>query len=367
MSQTGRAALFFGPGRQLEIHELPVPRPEPGAVVIRVTRANICGSDLHLWRGDGTLSLAAPGRQIGHEMTGVVHALGPGVDKDWAGAPLAVGDRVAYQYFGPCRRCRPCLRGMAEACLDSVRQMTGDPSAFPYFRGAFGDYFYVAPEMAIFRVPDHVSDTAVSGVNCALAQVVHGLGRVDVGTGDTVVIQGAGGLGLCATAVARARGADRILVIDGIDRRLELARALGADETVDMREFDTADARVRRVRVLTGSNGADVVCELVGYASAIPEGLRMLGVGGRYLEIGTFYSGTTVEIDPGRLVMANTRIEAVAGYTAASLKQAIDFLARHAGRLPLDTIVADYPLDRINDAFRDQARGKVTRASIVMS
>src|SRR5262249_28525965 len=125
-------------------------------------------------------------------------------------------------------------------------------------------------------------------------------------------------------------------------------------------------ARVRGVRALTGSAGADVVCELVGYATAIPEGLRMLGVGGRYLEIGTFYPGTTVEIDPGRLVMANKRIEAVAGYTAASLKQAIDFLSRQAGQLPVDTIVADYPLDRINDAFRDQAAGRVTRASIVM-
>ena len=100
MSTTGRAALFFGPGQPMELTELPVPSPEPGAVVVRVTRANICGSDLHIWRGDGYLgAMARPdGRIIGHEMTGVVHALGVGVTTDWAGTALAEGDRVVMWY-----------------------------------------------------------------------------------------------------------------------------------------------------------------------------------------------------------------------------------------------------------------------------
>ncbi len=370
MGETGRAALFFGPGKPMELRDLSVPDPRPGAVVVRVTRANICGSDLHIWRGDGTLGAAASadGRQIGHEMTGVVHALGDGVSGDWAGQPLAVGDRVVYQYFAPCRRCRPCLRDMTEACVNAFKTvMRLDPTEFPYFGGAYGDYFYLAPEMAVFRVPDAVTDTMVVGVNCALAQVVHGLERVGVGFGDTVAIQGAGGLGLYATAVARERGAHRVIVIDGIDDRLALARAMGADEVVDFREYDTPEARAKRVRALTDGWGADVVCELVGFARAIPEGLRMLAAGGRYLEIGTFYPGTTVEIDPGRLVMGNQRIEAVGAYSAASLHAAVDFLGRNAGRLPLDQVVVDYPLDAINDAFEDQNAGRVTRASIVMA
>ena len=189
---------FFGPGRPMELVELPVPDPEPGAMVVRVTRANVCGSDLHIWRGDGWLGSMAreDGRIIGHEMTGVVHALGAGVSADWSGRPLAEGDRVVYQYFAPCGRCRSCLRGMAAACRHSFGVLRGKPSVFPHFRGAFADYFYVDPKMAVFKVPDRVADTVVAGANCALAQMVHSLERVEVGPGDNVVIQGAGGLGL---------------------------------------------------------------------------------------------------------------------------------------------------------------------------
>ena len=369
MTDTGRAALFFGPNKAMQLVDLPVPDPEPGAMVVRITRANICGSDLHIWRGDGALAGMArdDGRIIGHEMTGTVHALGDGVTADWNGQPLDLGDRVAYQYFAPCQRCRSCLRGMPEACARSFRVMQGKPTVFPHFRGAYADYFYLTPQMAVFRVPENVTDTMVAGVNCALAQVVQGLERVSVGPGDAVVIQGAGGLGVYATAVAKERGAHPVIVIDGIDDRLALATAMGADHIVDMREVDTPDARVARVKELTNGWGADVVCELVGFAGVIPEGLQMLGLGGRFLEIGTFYTGTTTAVDPGTLVTRNIWVEAVASYGASSLHNALQFLARNAGRLPLDQMVVDYPLDQINEAFEDQNAGKVTRASIVMT
>ncbi len=369
MSETGRAALFFGPGKDMTITEFPVPDPEPGAMVVRVTRANICGSDLHIWRGDGWLGAMAreDGRIIGHEMTGVVHSMGEGVVTDWAGQPLAEGDRVVYQYFAPCGKCRSCLRGMTEACSTSFKVLQGKPSVFPHFRGAYADYFYVTPQMAVFKVPDQVTDTMVAGVNCALAQVVMGLDRVDVTMGDTVVIQGAGGLGLYATAVAKERGAEKVIVIDGLADRLELARAMGADEIIDMSEVTSMNDRLTRVKELTGGWGADVVCELVGRAAAISEGLPMLGLGGRYLEIGTFYPGSSLELDPGLLVMKNIRIEAVAAYDANSLQQAVCFLDRHVHDLPLDQVVVDYPLEAINDAFADQDAGKVTRASLVMT
>lgn len=368
MTSTGRAALFYGPGRPFALTELPVPDPEPGAMVVRITRANVCGSDLHIWRGDGLLGLMArdDGRIIGHEMTGVIHALGHGVERDWAGLPLAEGDRVVYQYFAPCGRCRSCLRSMTEACARSFKVLQGKPTVFPHFRGAYADYFYLTPQMAVFKVPERVADTMVAGVNCALAQVVMGLERVHVGLGDRVVIQGAGGLGLYAIAVARDRGAAQIVVIDGIEDRLALARRMGADETVDLRELASPDERIARVRELT-DGGADVVCELVGRADAIAEGLQMVALGGRYLEIGTFYLGSTVAVDPGLLVTRNIRLEAVASYDAGSLQQALAFLDRHVDDLPLDQVLVDYPLEAIDDAFADQDAGRVTRASIVMT
>jgi len=369
MSTQGRAALFFGPGRPMELVELPVPDPEPGAVVVRVTRANVCGSDLHIWRGDGWLGAMArdDGRIIGHEMTGIVHALGEGVTADWAGHPLTEGDRVVYQYFAPCGRCRSCLRGLSAACRHSFAVLRGKPSVFPHFRGAFADYFYVDPKMAIFKVPDEVPDAVVAGSNCALAQMVHSLDRVGVGLGDHVVIQGAGGLGLYGVALAKARGATLVIVVDGVPARLELAARMGADELINLNQLTETDARVARVKELTGGWGADVVCELVGSASVVPEGLRMLGPGGRYLEVGTFYPGTTVDLDPGLLVSGNLRIEAVGSYDAISLGRAVEFLGANLDRLPLDQVLVDFPLEAINEAFVEADAGKVPRASIVMT
>lgn len=106
--------------------------------------------------------------------------------------------------------------------------------------------------------PERVADTMVAGVNCALAQVVMGLERVQVGLGDRVVVQGAGGLGVYATAVARDRGAAQIVVIDGIEDRLALARRMGADETVDLRELASPDERIARVRELADQDAGRV-------------------------------------------------------------------------------------------------------------
>ncbi|HMC80472.1 MAG TPA: zinc-binding dehydrogenase, partial [Acidimicrobiia bacterium] len=263
-------------------------------------------------------------------------------------------------------RCRACLRGMTPACPAALGRMFTDPHQPPHFNGAYADYYLVTPQMSLFKVPDNVTDTMVAGANCALAQVIYGLERIGVGFAETVVIQGAGGLGAYATAVAKERGAHQVIVVDGLDDRLELARAMGADATIDLREHATPEARVTEVRNLTNGWGAEVVCELVGFSQVIPEGLRMLAVGGRYLEIGTFYPGSSIDLDPGRLVAANHRIEAVMLYDAASLAAAVNFLARNAARLPLDHVLVDYPLDQINEAFIDQLSSRSTRASIVM-
>jgi threonine dehydrogenase-like Zn-dependent dehydrogenase len=369
MTDRNRAALFFAPGEPFAIREFPIPAPAAGGLTLRITRSNICGSDLHVWRGDGRLGQAATpeGRVLGHEATGRVHALGDGVTTDWAGTPIAEGDRIAFQYFEPCGRCRNCIRGMSEACTESFKIRSGALDAWPYTRGTFADYLYLHPRQAVFRVPDNVTDTMVVSANCALAQVIMGLERVNVALGDRVVVQGCGGLGLYACAVAKERGAETVIAIDGIDERLWLARRMGADHVIDFRDASDARQRIGIVKELTGGLGADVVAELVGSAGVIDEGLRMLAWGGRYLEIGVFFTGTSFACDPGRLVAQNQRIECVGSYDAASLERAIRFLSRNAGRLPLDDIVADYPLDAINEAFADQASGRVKRASLVMT
>jgi len=156
-------------------------------------------------------------------------------------------------------------------------------------------------------------------------------------------------------------------VIDGIEDRLELAGAFGADELVHMKEYRTPEARVKRVRELTGRKGADVVVEVVGLPEAVSEGLAMLGRGGHYLEIGNISPGKTFQMDPAMLVYTSKTIVAVITYGRDTLKKALDFLSRTRHRYPFDKILSRaYPLEEINQAFEDQDQGLVSRSAIVM-
>jgi len=369
MQTSGRAAIYKGLGQPMEIKEYPVPDPEPGAILVNVTLANVCGSDLHMWRGD--MDLGALGAQLptilGHEMTGTVAKLGSGVLTDSAGQPLAVGDRVVYAYYYSCGRCPACLKGNHAACPMNAFFMFPSNEA-PHFVGAFGEYYYLRPNHTVFKVPDDLSDAMVASVNCALSEVIYGFEKVALSFGETVVIQGAGGLGINACAVAKDMGAQRVIVIDGIPQRLQMAKTFGADETVDINEFKTPQDRITRVRELTGGWGADVVAELVGTPKAVEEGLEMVCNGGRYLEIGNISPlHGTFQADPALLVMASKSIFCVVMYGRDTIKKALDFLSRTKDKYPFDQILScSYSLDQINQAFEEQNQGSVCRASIVM-
>jgi threonine dehydrogenase-like Zn-dependent dehydrogenase len=369
MSSTGKAAVFHGPGRPFELRDLPLPEIEPDGILIRVTVANICGSDLHFWRGDAPLRLPADGWIFGHEMTGRVARLGARVTTDSLGRPLREGDRVAYTYFYPCGRCPACLALEPAACPNKVGRPLG-PSQFPHFHGAFAEYYYLRPGGAIFAVPDTLPDEIVASVNCALSQVLFGLHKAGLRFGQSVVIQGAGGLGVQAAAVARAMGASPVIVVDQLPGRLALARAFGADHTINLKEVPDRKERVALVRTLTGGAGADVACDFVGLPAVIPEGLDMLRAGGTYLEIGTISRGLKVELEPAQLVWGSKHILGVVMYDPWAIPQALDFLVRYRDRFPFDRLISHkFPLAAIDEAFRasewvNRESTSITRAAL---
>jgi threonine dehydrogenase-like Zn-dependent dehydrogenase len=370
---TGRVAVLRAYHGEFELREYPVPDPEPGAILIRLARAGVCGSDLHIWRGEMKEVYGATPADLtfGHEMCGRVERLGAGVATDSAGRPLREGDRVTFAYFFPCGRCPVCLRDEMGSCPRKLKpsRVAGTP---PYFNNAYGDYYYLRPGHFVFRLPDEIPDDLATPVNCALAQVLYGLARAGLRQGDTVAIQGAGGLGLNAVAVARDMGADRVIVLDRIPERLALARAFGADHALSLADHPTPERRVEAVRELTDGFGADVVADFVGYPDVVPEGLRMLRGGGTYLEVGSIAPGNVFSYDATALVRANARLVATSNYSPWALGQAVAFLRRNLGRFPFGRVVSHvFPLERISEAFRqadwqrDGAPG-VSRAAIAM-
>lgn len=368
MPETGLVACFTGVRQPFELREFPVADPQPGQILVKIRLANVCGSDLHAWRGEYDLSRGLPPPyclSIGHEMTGEIAKLGEGVTHDTAGEPLSVGDRIVYQYFCPCGVCKACRRNKTPRCQAGMRYRF-PPTEPPHFNAAYGQYFYVRPGQAVFKVPANVPDDLAGPANCALSQVIDGLDRGRVGIGDTLVIQGAGGLGIMATAVAKERGVSQIIIIDGVASRLELAAEFGADVTLDLNEFKAPEDRIRRVRELTGGEGADAVIELVGLGSVVPEGIAMLGSGGDYLMIGNINQKQRSEIAPAEMVHGGKTLHGLMWYRPESLQKALALLSTRADRYPFHKILArKYPLSEVTQAFLDQDAGKVQRAALL--
>jgi threonine dehydrogenase-like Zn-dependent dehydrogenase len=367
-SRTGRIARFDEPGKPFQIETVPLPEVGPGEILIRVLRANICGSDVHAWHG--TFATRGLGGQLptvlGHEMVGAIEVLGDGVSTDSNGKPLNQGTRVVFPYFYCCHKCRNCLAGRRNACLNLKMAMLGRADEPPYFVGGYGDYYLLPAGAVVYTVPETLSDDIAAGANCALSQVMYGLERVDLQLGEHVVVQGAGALGLYAVAVAKARGAANVIAIDGVPERLELATAFGADSVIDLNEASTPKERAKAVRALTDGQGADVVVEVVGHPSAIDEGLQMLAQFGRYVEIGNINIGKTFEFDPSRFVFTNKTMVGVSLYDPAVLSRALTFLDRYQHELPFDRLAAaSYSLDDINAAFTAADGKRDIRASLI--
>jgi len=365
----GRIARFDSPQEPMVIEMVGLPDVGPGEILVKVARTNICGSDLHAWHG--SFATSGLGGQLptvlGHEMVGSVATLGEGVETDSGGAPLKSGTRVVFPYFFSCHRCRNCLRGRRIACQNLQMAMLGRADRAPFFVGGFADYFLLPAGAVLYSVPASVPDELAAGANCALSQVMYGLERVNQGFDETVVVQGAGALGLYAVAVAKARGARRVIAIDGVAERLELARRFGADAVIDLGEVTEAKQRVKAVRQLTDGQGADVVVEVVGQPQAIDEGLKMVGQFGRYVEIGNINVGRTFEFDPSRFVFGNKTMVGVSLYDPEVLARALSFLERYQDRLPFSELTSQsYTLEDINVAFTAADSRSEVRASIVL-
>src|ERR1700751_2500002 len=197
-----KIALLTAVGGPIELAEFPLTTPAPGTAALKLRMAGICGSDLHIFRGE--LPLFYP-FAMGHEMVCEIAELGEGLTTDATGKPLAVGDRVVTPYFWTCGQCHACARGRPYACQNLMAGEFRTHDKAPHFIGAHGEYYYTTRRQPLFKVPEDLADEAVAPLNCALSQVLFALR--DVRLGDTVAIQGAGGLGINAAAVAHTAGA----------------------------------------------------------------------------------------------------------------------------------------------------------------
>jgi threonine dehydrogenase-like Zn-dependent dehydrogenase len=349
---SARAAVLTAFNSPLEQRDLPLPDClEPGAVLIRTEMAGICGTDVHLWQGQLPITLPVI---RGHETVGRIEQLGAGVERDWSGRPLRVGDRVTWNSATSCGTCTYCAEKRqptrcAQRRAYGIGYRCDQP---PHLLGGYAEFHYLRPRTTIFKLPEDLPTESVIGAGCALITAIHGVERTGIAWQDTVVVQGAGPVGIAALAVAKSAGAARVIVIGGPRHRLDLALRFGADQVVDIDVVRDPAERRRQILESTGGLGADVVLECVGHPQAVVEGMELCRDGGKYLVLGHYCDAGPVAFNPHVITRKQLQVFGSWSSEPRHLRQAIDFLRANRDRFPFHEMVSHrFTLDRANEAL----------------
>ena len=332
-----RAAVLTRHGEPLDLTELPLPeRLEPGAALVRICCATLCGTDVEIWAG----TMSFPGMLpmvLGHEMVGEVVAVGEGA-RDALGREITVGARIGWSE-STCGECHGCtvLREPV-ACARRGYGFLQRADVPPYATAGLCEYAYVVPRAAKLLLPDDVPDTWAAMAGCAAKTVLRAFSRVGgVRPGSRVVVQGSGALGIFATAVARIAGAGRVVTVGAPPARLALARDFGADDTVDIALG--SDGVVARVRELTDDRGGDLVMDFAGAPSVGREAVEMAAQRGRIVIVGST-GPQPAPLPLGTLMGKELTVVGSLNGDIADYHEAIAFFRTFADRMPWDRLFA---------------------------
>ncbi|MCT1356486.1 zinc-binding dehydrogenase [Rothia kristinae] len=357
-----QAVVCHGP-ENYTLETKPVPETGPTDLLIEVEAVGVCASDLKcyhgapkFWGDENREQWAQEGITPGHEITGtIVRGSQEALELHSEGVPytLQLGDRIVIEQIAPCGWCRYCQRGEYWMC--GPHDMFG----FREWDGAMAEYMLVPSLARVHRIsrdvkPQHAA--FAEPLSCAL----HAVERAQIKFEDTVVIAGAGPIGLSALIGARQKNPLRIITLDMDDAKLELARRCGADLTINIAEEDA----VARIKELTDGYGADVYIECTGHPSAVPQGLNLLRKLGTYVEYSVFGSDVTVDWS----IISDDKELNVYGAHLGPFTWGAAVKIIEEGELPLDDICThQYPLDRFQEALDmvGDSRGASIKVSIL--
>ena len=323
--------------------------------------STICGSDLHTISG----RRAEPTPSIlGHEIIGEIIALGPGLDHDSFGEELRLGDRVSWSIMASCGQCFYCKLDLPQKCEHLFKYghlCSNDP---PHLTGGYAEYIYLFPGTAIYKVPDGIPDEIATPANCALSTVVNAAETIGINRGETVLIQGAGLLGLNLVALASQAGARNIIVTDISESRLKLASKFGAHVCLDAKQSSSEEI-LSEIHRLTDSHGVDVAFEVCGERTVATQAVNALRVGGRYLIAGLVSPGSDLGIDGNQVTRKCLTIKGIHNYRPEHLGKALRFLETNWQKYPYAELLGrTFPLSQINEAVLLGASSRYIRVGI---
>lgn len=336
-----KAAVFVEPGR-IEIEDKPIPDVGPNEALIRITTTTICGTDVHILKGEYPV---APGLTIGHEPVGVIEKLGRNV------LGYQEGQRVIAGAI--------CPSFHSYACQDGCSAQDGGSHSHGYkplggwrfgntIDGAQADYLLVPDAQAnLSPVPEHLTDEQVLMCPDIMSTGFAGAEAANIRIGDKVAVFAQGPIGLCATAGARLRGASLIIAVDGVDERLAMAKQMGADVILDFRKDDV----VSEIMKLTGGRGVDASIEALGLQQTFESALRVLKPGGTLSSLGVYSSNLTIPLDAFCAGLGDHKIiTSLCPGGKERMRRLMDIIA--SGRLDLGAMVTHrFKLEQITEAY----------------
>jgi alcohol dehydrogenase len=340
--RTMRALVFVEPGK-VELQEKPVPEIGPGEALVRVTTTTICGTDVHILKGEYPVE---PGLIIGHEPVGIIAKLGEGV------TGYQVGQRVIVGAITPCGQCFSCLSHNLSQCGSSTEK--GHQKAMGGWKfgntidGCQAEYVKVPGAQAnLTLVPEGLTDEQVLMCPDIMSTGFGGAESANIQIGDTVVVFAQGPIGLCATAGAKLQGATRIIAVDGIPERLEVAKKLGADIVLNYKETDVVQA----IMEITDGRGVDVAIEALGTQQTFESCLRVTRPGGTVSSLGVYSGKLTLPLDAFAAGLGDHKIvTTLCPGGKERMRRLLEVVA--SGRLDLTPLVTHtYTLDDIVEAY----------------
>ncbi|MBR9945213.1 NAD(P)-dependent alcohol dehydrogenase [Clostridiaceae bacterium Marseille-Q4145] len=330
-------AILVTPGT-MKIQDAPMPEPKDDEVLLKVEYVGICGSDIHGFESGPFIPPKDPNQKIGlgHECGGTVVSVGSKVKK------IKVGDRVNIEPGIPCGKCKFCLSGHYNICPDVDFLATQ-----PNYRGALTNYI-THPETLTYKLPDNM-DTMEGALVEPAAVGMHAAMEADVKPGKKIVILGAGCIGLMTLQACRVMGATEIVVVDMIEKRLNMAKKLGAMETINGGKEDT----VARAKEILGELGADIVFETAGARATAAQTTKLVMRGGRIMIVGTVPGDTPVNF---LSINREVKIQTVFRY-ANNYPMTIEAIS--SGRFDVKSMVTDiYDYKDVQRAFEESLSRK---------
>jgi len=365
MSRTMKAAVLYEPNTPLKVEKVTLDEPQTNEVLVKIVATGLCHSDLHFMKGEMPVPVPVV---PGHEGAGIVDKVGPGV------TTLQPGDHVVMMVSFSCGKCRYCVEGKPTMCVENlpiqsmatlpgggIRLHKGKQALNHMFGLASYAEYAVVHERSCVKVREDAPLDVVCLLGCGTST---GIGAATNSTGikpgESIAIFGCGGVGLSAVMGAKLAGAGKIIAVDTLNKKLAMAKKLGADYLINASQDDP----MAKIMEITGG-GADYALECIGNVNVMAQAFASIRFGGKLIVVGMAPLGTSLNIATYEFLLGKS----IAGTVQGDINPQID-IPRYIdlfmdGKLPIEKLISrSYTLDEINEAFEALEKGQVIRSVI---